>query len=107
MDGVATLIRYEKIGEDNIGQPIVNTVEKEIFVSARSIGGSEFYNAGRNGLRAELSLVTSEYNYNGENEVVYDGKQYTIYRTYHADDSDEIELYLERRVADVDKGINR
>ena len=97
MDGVAYLISrsYRK---DALKQLIPDKEEQiEIFVTEKSISRSEFFNAGSNGLRAELVLVTPEVNYSGENEVMYNDVHYAIYRTYRAPESDDVELYLHKK----------
>jgi hypothetical protein len=37
------------------------------------------------------------YDYEGEKLLEYNGKEYSIYRTYCPHDSDDIELYVERK----------
>lgn len=98
MDGVAYLISlsYE---EDHLGQRIPNGENRtEVFVTVDSIDRREWMDAGRNGMKPELKLKTASVNYSGEKEIEYEGTMYSIYRTYNIPDSDEIELYLQRKV---------
>lgn len=80
---------------DSIGNPIASETRRTIFTSQKSISRAEWGEAGRNGHKAEICLSTPECNFNGEEEVEYDGVRYGIYRTYCA--NGEIELYLERK----------
>ena len=45
----------------------------------------------------EIMLTTPAVNYAGETVAEYKGILYGIYRTYHKEDSDEMELYLRRK----------
>lgn len=97
MDSVATLIS-KTYKEDDIGQQVLDSeMCTDIFVMEKSLSKSEFFEAGQAGLNAELVLITPCVNYEGQQYVLYNGKEYGIYRTYRADDSDVIELYLEQK----------
>ena len=97
MDGVAYLIA-KTYTEDSIKQKIpVESEPREIFVTEESVTRADFFEAGRNGLRAELVLKTQAVNYSGEDEVIYNDVRYSIYRTWKRPDSDEIELHLARK----------
>lgn len=92
---VATLISatYTK---DLIGQPIPTYQERTVFCDIGSVSGSEWAEAGRNGIKAELRIVMNRYEYEGEKECAVDGIRYGIYRTYIGK-GESIELYLERK----------
>ena len=97
MDGVAYLIQKKYVA-DNIGQLIPDGETRlELFVSVESINRREWMDAGRNGLNPEIKLVTAAINYSGEKEIEYKGVRYAIYRTYNVPDSDDVELYLQRK----------
>lgn len=105
MDGVAYLIR-KKHKKDSIGQFIPDGEERqEVFVTEGSISRREWADAGRNGMNPEIQLSTAAVNYSGEEVVEYKSVRYAIYRTYSPPDSDEIELYLQRK-AGVQNGSN-
>ena len=92
--------------EDGVGQQIPDReVETEILVRVESINRREWTDAGRNGFNPEIKLITAAINYSGEREIVFDGVRYSVYRTYNLPNSDEIELYLERK-AGVQNGKN-
>lgn len=69
---------------------------REVFCTVRSVTRAEFYDGGRNGLNPQYSFVVFVGDYSGELLCEYEGKTYSIYRTYIAD-SDYIELYAERK----------
>ncbi len=97
MDGVAFLVRqtYKK---DNLGQHVPDKETKdEIFVSEESITRAEFFSAGRNGMKPEIMLKTASVNYSGQSEVEYEGVRYSVYRTHKTPETDEIELYLQKK----------
>lgn len=84
---------YEK---DKYGQDIPTNIKREIFCKRQSVGRSEFFNAGRNGLNPQYVFTVFKGEYNGERICEYNGMTYSIYRTYETDD-DYLELYVERR----------
>ena len=102
MDAVCTLISKE-MTTDEVGFPIATETESETFCKVDSITRAEFFNAGKAGLTPEYKITVNAVEYNGQPEVEYEGKRYTIYRTYLTDE-DMMELYAEYRsgVTDVD-----
>lgn len=69
---------------------------KEIMCQVDSITESEFHDAGRNGLNPEFRFTVFFDDYNGESMVEYNGKTYSVYRTYLRR-TDRLELYVERK----------
>ena len=57
---------------------------------------SEFFAAGRNGLRPQMRLKVFAEDYRQEELVEVDGARYRIYRTYLGD-NEQLELYLEKK----------
>lgn len=97
MDGVAFLVR-QTYKQDDLGQRVPEVETKdEILVSEESITRAEFFSAGRNGMKPEIMLKTASVNYSGQNEVEYEGARYSIYRTHKIPETDEIELYLQKK----------
>lgn len=96
MDGTAKLLSatYTK---DAYGVEKCTTTAREVFCRERSITRQEFYDAGRNGLNPQLLLTVFYADYEGEALIEYKGAKYAIYRTFRKEDSDYIELYLERQ----------
>lgn len=101
MDGVAYLVRKIEDGEDRLGQPIMKEDTREIFVSSSSVNRNEFFSASKSGLTPEVVLITAAVNYSGEKSIIYEDVRYSIYRTFHNRDDDQIELYLNRKASDV------
>ena len=98
MDGVAYFLKQEHV-KDAIGQYVLKDVcKREVLVTENSITRSEWNAAGRNGHNAQIVLTTAKINYGGEDELEYNGQMYSIYRTFSPPNSDEIELYLEKKV---------
>ena len=68
--------------------------ENKVFVNVSSVSASEWFEGGRNGLNPQFRFTMFSHDYNGEKIIKYNGRQYTIYRTYFRK-VDEIELYTE------------
>lgn len=90
-------LRSKTYDTDSMGQRVPRLMERRVFCDVRSVGQTEFFEAGRNGLQAALQVVMLGPEYQGETECRIDDKLYRIYRTYKRR-TDEIELYLESRV---------
>lgn len=71
--------------ENDIGDPVEVPVKREVFADKQSIRQSEFYQAAATGLRPELMFVVRSIDYNGEQKLKYNDKEYTIIRTYDKD----------------------
>lgn len=97
MEGTAYLV-HETYEMDSIGQHISSYEEIEILCHIESIGQSEFFSAGQNGINSDLKVVTQSVNYNNEQILIYNNERYGIYRTFRRNNSDEIELYCEMKV---------
>lgn len=102
MDAVCALIS-KIMTTDELGYPIATEAEYETFCQVGSVTRAEFFNAGKAGLVPEYVFTVNAVEYDGQTEVEYEGKRYTIYRTYRTDE-DMMELYAEYRsgVTDVD-----
>ena len=81
---------------DGIGQKVPVETEKEVFCSVSSVSGSEWFEAGRNGIKPEVKIAMFCYDYEGEKIAELDGTRYSIYRTYQAK-HEIIEIYLEKK----------
>ena len=67
--------------KDSIGNITATETERKIYAKKNKVGSNEFYNAVAVGMKptAELQIKTS--NYNGEEEVKYNGIRYAVLRT--------------------------
>lgn len=69
-------------GEDEIGNPIRIPTPREVYANMKSIRQSEFYQAAATGLKPELMFEIRSVDYQGEKEMSYNEKKYSIIRTY-------------------------
>lgn len=81
---------------DEYFQEIETITERTVFADKQSVSQSEFFAAGQSGLKAQYKFVVRLSEYKSENELLFEGKSYTIYRTYEI--GENIELYCELRV---------
>lgn len=71
--------------ENELGDTIEVSTERQVFADKQSVRQSEFYQAAATGLRPELMFVVRTIEYNGETKLKYNGKEYSIIRTYDKD----------------------
>ena len=83
--------------ENSMGDIISTPVEKEVFANKKSIRQSEFYQAQASGLKPELMFEIREIDYNDEQKLKYNDKDYNIIRT-HSKNGEIIELICNRLV---------
>jgi len=81
---VIKLISYTTT-ENELGDTIEVPTERQVFADKQSVRQSEFYQAATTGLRPELMFVVRTIEYNGESRLKYNGKEYSIIRTYDKD----------------------
>lgn len=65
-----------------------------VYADKKSVGYAEFYKANQAGYKAELKFDVYTEEYRGESAAVYDGKTYTVIRTYAGKSKDKLELTL-------------
>ncbi|MBU5214488.1 phage head closure protein [Heyndrickxia oleronia] len=92
-DSVIDLIQVTYT-EDEIGNQIEDTEKRQTFAEKKSVRQSEFYQASMAGLKPEITFVLWVHEYKGEPKLEYEGKTYTIIRTYERTDK-TIELTCE------------
>lgn len=71
------LISYE-LGENEMGDPIEVPVKKTILASILDYRNKDFYQAMASGLKPSITFAVNKYEYDGEKELEYEGKQYRI-----------------------------
>lgn len=96
MDDVIKLIS-ESYQKNKYGIGVPTMAYREVFCQIHSITRQEFFDAGRNGLNPAFQMTIFAAEYNGESILEYQGKTYSIYRTYIVPGTDYIELYVERK----------
>ena len=84
--------------EDEWGNQVPVETRKPVLCNIKSIGRNEFYNAAMNGLKPSIIFVIHGYEYEGEQEVEFEGEIYKVIRTY-ATGFEEIELTCEKVAA--------
>jgi SPP1 family predicted phage head-tail adaptor len=72
------------------GEPIQTMVYREVYANKKSVRQSEFYQAANIGLKPELIFEVYSFEFNNDEKVRYNGKEYTIIRVY--DKGEIIEL---------------
>ena len=95
MDDVLTLLKVTT-EKDFRGVQHKVVAPREVFCERKSVSRNEFFGGGRNGLNPEYQFNVFAAEYEGETLCEYGGKTYAIYRTYLPDNSDYIELYVQR-----------
>ena len=94
----AKLIKVDVIGKDENLNEITEKTETEVFVEERSVTCDEFYQASAQGLKPSVVLrLAYSMDYSGEELVEYDGKTYTVIRTFKSGSEDWIDLTLEEK----------
>jgi len=64
------------------GEPIQSMVYRQVFANKKSVRQSEFYQAANVGLKPELIFEINSFEFNNDEKVKYQGKEYSIIRTY-------------------------
>ena len=91
-----TLIQEPTITYDDIGNPIESEpIETIIFCEVNSISRNEFYNASMAGLKPSIVFTIHSYEYNDEEKIKFNEKDYKVMRTY-LKNTEEIELTCEK-----------
>ena len=113
MDSIAYLIGEGPESFDNDGNAITQDTERMVYCRVFGVTRSEFYQAANVNLQPEIILRLSDYTeYQGERLVRYDGRIYSVIRTYRDQGSfqrgdgsgmapNEIELVLERKIGNA------
>lgn len=74
------------------------STEREVFARVKSASRSEFFDGGQAGFKPEYQFTVFCDEYQGESECEYEGIIYSIYRTYQVPGTDDLELYVQRKV---------
>ena len=93
LDDVCDLLQITTT-KDELGQTIKHEKPFMVFCSKVSITRAEFNSAGQLGHRPEVMFVVDAEGYNNENSLKYQGKKYSIYKTFSRPDN-FTELYCE------------
>lgn len=95
------LIKHSGTATDEWGNPTPVAEEWTVFADRMSVGQTEFYRAGSQGLKPDLVFEIYAEEFNGADLLISGGVAYSIIRTYQRT-LDRLELVCERKVANVD-----
>lgn len=88
---------------DSLGQRIpVDGTPSQVWAKIKSVSRAEWAAAGQHGLQPQLVAIIYAFEYADQPVVVIgegeSAKRYSVYRTYRPENSEYMELYLERKV---------
>lgn len=83
----------ENTNENGFPNPQAESV-RTVFCNKRSVSQGEYYKAQQAGKQVEAKVEVHIVDYAGEVLVEFEGKRYSVLKTYEPDDSDIIELTL-------------
>ena len=92
---VISLVK-EVVTLDALHQETNQFVYREVYAQVRSITQTEWFEAGRNGLKPDIAFRISKFDYDDERLIEWDSKAYRVYRVFSGR-NDIIELYCERK----------
>ena len=78
-----------------VGETSDDDVSTSIYAEIYSVGRDEFNAAGQQGMKATHKFVVWTSEYEDQDELVYNGKRLSIYRTYT--EGERTELYTAER----------
>lgn len=81
----------------SVGETSDDDKTTSVFAEVDPVGRNEYEAAGQMGMKAQYKFTVWAAEYNGQEEVEYDGKRLSIYRTYGARRDDKTELYTAER----------
>lgn len=96
MEDLVTLVK-ESISASEIGARVATETQRDVWARIRSVSRAEWIEAGQVGLQPSFQIVTPRVNYQGERTIIYNNRRYAVYRTYAAEESDDIEIYVEEK----------
>lgn len=86
--------------EDELGQPVKGKPKEEIVCCCkRSVGRSDHWSAGENGIRLQEILIVHPYEYDGQTTVIYDGEKLLVVDTYLVN-QEELELKCTQKIGE-------
>lgn len=95
LDQICYLVKIEIVSDD-IKCEVEHKIPRRVFCGELPVMSSEVSNANNIGIRSEKLIIIDFEEYNNEKYLIYEDKEYTIYRTYRKDEY--IELYCGERL---------
>lgn len=97
-DDTATLKKYGTPTYDEYGNEIPNITETIVFVQPKGVYSSEHYNAAQLGIKPSITLfIANRLDYEGQKELTFDGRDYSVIRVDWNAQRDGISLICEER----------
>jgi SPP1 family predicted phage head-tail adaptor len=95
LDNICYLIS-KSFTNDEYMQQIEHETQLMRYCAEISVYSNEFFTAGQNGIKSSKAVIIDYEGYDNQDEIIYNGKHYAIYRTFPRTDG-MIELYLSER----------
>ena len=87
------------VTETEVDFEVVPTVTyKKVFANKLSVRRSEYYEAKKIGLRAEIGFAVRYHDYTGQTRLLWNDKTYYLIRSGEEQKNDTIELYFSSEV---------
>ena len=100
---VAELVRVETV-KNTVDEVVERQSSRQVYVSVRAVGRREAYEAAAYGLKPEITFVlANRADYDDEQTVRYNARDYRVIRTYFRDDGERLEIVCERL---LNKGVS-
>lgn len=93
-DNEIKLINRTPAGRDRRGQVIYNETSRATLCEVVPVSRDEYFRGSENGISPEFEFKINPIEYNREKIVEFEGRRYSIYRTYQTS-PDELEIYAE------------
>lgn len=93
-DNEITLVSRSPSGRDPRGQVIYTETTATILCEVVPLSRDEYFRGAQIGLNAEFEFRINPCEYNGEKIVEFEGRRFSIYRTYQSA-PDTLEIYAE------------
>lgn len=90
---ITETVPEEPTNENGFLNPSIEN-KNTVFCNKRSISQGEYYKAQQAGKQVEAKVEVHCVDYTGEVLVEFEGKRYSVLKTYEPPDSDVIELTL-------------
>lgn len=86
-------------GVDDIGNDVsTSETKKKCYAKAQSVKTNEFYSAVEVGLTPSMEFVVKRLNYNGEDEIEWNGTRYSVIRTIDPKNKFDIVLVCSKKI---------
>lgn len=95
METTIQLVNKKIDRRDQVGVPIYSITKRKVFSERSSIGSNEYFKAATNDLKPSCKFDVFYSDYHDERYIQWADKCFSIYRVYHNEKNDRMELYCE------------